>query len=129
MGMVMEYTTDSGDELVLMPKAEHERLCAAAEMAEDVTAYDSIKAALARGDEERIPAAFANRIFDGENPIRVWRDFRRMKQGELAKQIGITQPYLSRLEKGHDEPSLRLARRIATALGITLDDLEPANTD
>ncbi len=123
MGKVMEYKTESGDELVIMPKAEHERLLAVVEMAEDVAAYDAARAAIASGEEEAIPAEYVSRLIDGENPIRVWRHFRKLKQGELARQIGVSQSYLSRIEKGHDEPSLGLARRLATVLKVDLDDL------
>jgi predicted transcriptional regulator len=68
-------------------------------------------------DEETVPSALANRIFAGENPLRVWRQHRGLGQAELARRCELSQSYLSQLEVG---------RRIARVLGITLDDLAPA---
>ena len=44
-------------------------------------------------------------------------------QSELAKKVHTTQPYISRLERGHFNPSMRMIIRIATALNIGTDYL------
>jgi transcriptional regulator with XRE-family HTH domain len=45
----------------------------------------------------------------------------RLTQHQLAKKAGITQPRLSRLEAGIDNPTLETLERIGIALGVTLD--------
>jgi len=40
---------------------------------------------LAAGEEELIPAQFANRMIVGESPLRVYREYRSLTQTALAK--------------------------------------------
>ena len=44
-------------------------------------------------------------------------------QSELAQKVHTTQPYISRLERGHFNPSLRMIIKIATVLNISADYL------
>ena len=46
-----------------------------------------------------------------------------MSQKELAKELGMRQEHLSRLEHGHRTPTLEKAIRIAEALGYTMTEL------
>ncbi|WP_420960030.1 helix-turn-helix domain-containing protein [Brucella sp. IR073] len=121
--MSVTFTTPSGDEMVILPRAEYEQLLADAEMAQDIAAYDRAKARIASGEEERIPAEIVNRILDGENPVRVWRDHRGMSAKVLAGAADIAPAYLSQIETGKREGTLDTMRKIAQALNITLDDL------
>jgi transcriptional regulator with XRE-family HTH domain len=41
----------------------------------------------------------------------------------LAAEAGISQGYLSQLEQDEREPTLSIAARLATALGVSLDTL------
>jgi len=47
--------------------------------------------------------------------VRVAAD---LKQGQLARSLGISQNYLSLLENNKAEPSLDLLRRLAAELGV-----------
>lgn len=44
-------------------------------------------------------------------------------QQELAKRMQTTQPYISRLERGHFKPSFQRIVVISTVLGISVDYL------
>ena len=44
-------------------------------------------------------------------------------QEELAERMHTTQPYVSRLENGHFNPSLRMISKISTVLNISVDYL------
>lgn len=44
-------------------------------------------------------------------------------QVELAERVHTTQPYISRLEKGNFNPSMKMIINIATALNISVDYL------
>jgi DNA-binding XRE family transcriptional regulator/PHD/YefM family antitoxin component YafN of YafNO toxin-antitoxin module len=113
----------NGDRLVVMPEADYERLLDAAEMAEDVAAYDEAKRRLAAGEEESVPSAVVARILAGENLVRVWREHRGLTVSALAERAGIAQPYLSQIETGKREGTLQTMKKIADALKLTVDDL------
>ena len=42
-----------------------------------------------------------------------------MSQDELAHKVGVKQATISRIEKGVNNPSLAVAKRIAEALGVS----------
>ena len=46
-----------------------------------------------------------------------------LTQEELAKKVGVRRETILFIEKGDYNPSLRLAHRIAMALGTTIDEL------
>ena len=54
-------------------------------------------------------------------------EYRRKELGytqeELAKKLKSTQPYISRLERGHFNPSIRMIASIAIVLNISVDYL------
>jgi DNA-binding XRE family transcriptional regulator len=120
---ITTFKTPSGEEMVILPAAEYARLIEAVEMAEDVAAFDEFAKRLASGEEELIPSEMVNRILDGENPIRVWREHRGLTVKDLAEAAGIAAPYLSQVETGKREGSVETLKKIADALKLTIDDL------
>lgn len=54
----------------------------------------------------------------GEN-VYLWRVFKGLAQGELAKKAGIPRPNLSAIESGKRDVTLTTLRLLAAALGIT----------
>ncbi|MGO8271747.1 helix-turn-helix domain-containing protein, partial [Rhizobium ruizarguesonis] len=84
----------------VIPEAEYERLVEALEDRADAEAVRVFNQRLADGEEELMPAEFANRIINGEIQIRVWREFRAMTALELAEKAGISAGFLSQIEKG-----------------------------
>lgn len=98
---------------------DYEALVADAEMTEDIRAFDEAKAAA----DEFVPSELTVRLLDGDSPIRVWREYRRMTQSALAAAAGIGQPFLSQLESGKRSPSVSVVRAIARALSIDLDEI------
>ncbi len=123
MNEIVTFTSPSGDEMVVLPAAEYRQLKEAVEMSEDVAAFDAIKAKLAAGEEEFIPAEYVNRLLDGENPVMVWREFRGMTLKQLAEAAGITAPYLSQIEGGKRDGTVGTMKKLATALRVQIDDL------
>lgn len=93
-----------------------------AEMLQDIRDYDAAMQAIANG-EELIPGEVVNALLDGENPIRVWREYRGMTQPQLARVADISVPYLSQLESGKRRGSTDVLSAIARGLDLTLDDL------
>lgn len=109
-------------EWAVVPYPEYQKLLDAWEMLTDIRAYDEAKTSLQAG-EELIPSQVVYALLDGENPIRVWREFRTLTQQQLAHQAGISKPYLSQLESGKRRGTTDVLKRIALALDVSLEDL------
>ena len=58
-----------------------------------------------------------------KNRIREFRKRKGLRQIDLAKMVGIFQSELSEIERGIRKPNIYLAKKIAKALGVSLDDL------
>ena len=114
-------TVSIADQLcAIVPLDDYDALREALEDAADAAA---VRRSLADPDEETIPLALAERMFSGESPVRVWREHRGMKAGELADATGISRSCLSTIENGDKQGSIAALRRIADALGLRFDDL------
>ena len=111
------------NDMVTITKQEYDRLCAAAEDLADLKAYDSTMAALESGDEELIPAEFVNRILNGENALRVYRELRGFTQAELAQKADVNRTTVGEIEIGRKTGSVKTLSQLADALAITVDDL------
>jgi DNA-binding XRE family transcriptional regulator len=108
-----------GETLVVLPIAKYEDLLDRA----DIAQADKVKADIAAGRDELVPAEVVNRLLAGENAVKVWRSHRGMAARELAKKAGISAPYLSEIESGKKDGSLSTMKKIAEALSVDLDDL------
>jgi DNA-binding XRE family transcriptional regulator len=108
-----------GKRFAVVPLKEFEQLVHDAEMLDDIRAFDSAK----RRQEESFPSEVADRLLDGENPIRVFREYRRLTQNALAKAAHIARPYLTELESGRKKGSVSVLRAISLALKVELDDI------
>ena len=111
------------NEMVTIPRDEYDRLRAAAEDLADLQTYDRAKAALAAGEDELIPVDYVNRLLNGENPLRVYRDLRGMTQAVLGEKAGVGRVTVAEIETGRKQGSITTLRALANALGVTLDDL------
>lgn len=116
---VQKIVTSSGETLVVLPMAEYESLVDAA----DIAAADAVRRDIANGMDEVVPSEIVNRIVDGENPVRVWRDHRNLSARTVAEKAGISPAYLSEIETGKKEGTVSTLKKIAEALGVDLDDL------
>ena len=96
-----------------------ERLDAMAEEAADRRSLDLIDGA----PGAFLPLEATERLIAGASAVKVWRKHRGMNQGELAAASGISQNYLSEIERGHKGGSVEVLKALAQALGLDLDDL------
>ncbi|NJN93979.1 MAG: helix-turn-helix transcriptional regulator [Anaerolineales bacterium] len=92
-------------------------------MLQDIRDYDLVRALVEQGEEELIPSDVLYAIMDGENPIKVWREYRQLTQQQLAEGTGISTPYLSQIETGKRTGSTEVLISIAKALKVTLDEI------
>lgn len=116
-------TSSNGERLVVLAEADYEALVQAAENAEDVAAVRRFRERLAAEEEELLPVEMVDRILDGENPIRVWREHRGLSVKALAEKAGIAPAYLSQVETGKRDGTVATLKKLASSLGVTLDDL------
>ena len=110
-------------ETVTIPRAEYDRLRALEEDFEDFQAALDIEARIAAGEEELVPSRVADRLIDGESPLRVWREYRDHSQSKLARVSGVNRVQIVEIEAGRNAGSVRTLRKLADALGVTIDDI------
>ena len=111
-----------GKAFAVIPAEDYEALLDRLEMAEDVAAFDEAQA----NPGGLIPSAVVDRLLDGDNPIKVWREHRNLTQAQLAKQAGIAQATIGQMETGVRVGSVALLKKIAGVLGVDLDDVAPS---
>lgn len=114
---------DGKPEWAVLPYEEYLKLLEQAEMLEDIRDYDDAKAELEKGEDELIPSEVVFAIIDGENPIKVWREYRGLTQQQLAGAARISKPYLSQIETGKRTGTTEILSAIAKALDVSLDEI------
>lgn len=119
------------DETVTLRRADFEMMLEAVEDAEDTVA---LRGAETREKEvgkesaraDHLPVELVMRLMAGEHPVRVWREHRDLSPQALADKAGVGRSYLVEIE-GHKKPgSVAAYRRLASALGVAVDDLLPS---
>lgn len=106
--------TDGNPAFVVLPIEEWEDLLDAADAVK-------IRAQIDAG-QETFPHELVKRLCD-ENPIRVFREYRGLKQNELASTVGVSPAYISEIEAGKKTGTLDVLKKIAEALNLDLDDI------
>ena len=109
-------------EWAVVPYKDYQKLVELAEDAEDIRAADAVRAAIERGEDEFVPHDIAMRLCE-ENPIRVWREYRKLSAAELAEKSKISKPYLAQLEGGDRQGTVKILKRLANVLSVSIDDL------
>jgi DNA-binding XRE family transcriptional regulator len=112
-----------GDDIVILSRKEYDRLVVAAN--EDAVDAAAARKAIAR-NEETLTEAEMDELLAARTPLAFWRRRRGLTQAQLAKTTGIAQGFLSEIEAGHKTGAVDAIRRIASALGVSLDDIASA---
>lgn len=60
--------------------------------------------------------------------LKEWRERRFLTQQQLADAAGVAPATIVRIEQGQVTPNFGTLRKLAAALGVTLDDLVPDPT-
>lgn len=106
--MMLEAIEDAEDVAGLRVAEARER-----ELGRDVARADHLEADLVM------------RLLTGEHPVRIWREHRRLSPQALADKAGLARSYLVEIESRRKPGSVSAYRKIASALGLTIDDLLP----
>ena len=113
--------TLAGEAYVVVPLSEYEELRNAVD--EDARDAAAMRRVLDDPGEESVPIKLVDRLLAGENPVRVWRQYRGLTGVELAAAAGVAASYLSAIENRKKPGSINALKRLATALQVDVDDL------
>ena len=122
--MTVQIVKIAGQKIAMLPFEEYRKLMDVAEDKADEQVADALAARRDAGDEY-LPVELADRIMDGENPLRVWRTYRGLTQGQLGQEVNRQAAFISKLESGEAEGGVGLWARLADALGVTIEDIAP----
>lgn len=111
------YDEKGKPESAVVPKKTFDKLLAMAENAEDIQAVKDFNAS----HEETFPSELVDRLIDGENPIKVYREYRGFTQNKLGGLVGLDQSYINQIEKGKRKGTAKNLKKIAEALKIEVD--------
>lgn len=76
------------------------------------------------GNDNVLPSEIMEQLaLERENPIKIVRKYRGMTQADLADAAGISRPYLTEIETGKKDGSIRALKSIAGALDVSLEIL------
>jgi len=120
MGKPQIITSPSGEELVVVPRSDYEDLV-------DTLAARKVDAALAADKEELLTAEEVAALLAAPAPLAFWRKKREKTQAQLAAAVGVSQNFLSDLERGKAKGDITLFAKLARSLGVTIEDLVPNN--
>jgi len=116
------FTTPSGDELVLLTRADYDQLVALAGQGEDAEDAELIAIANARmADIEGaapLPAEVSRLLLSGMSVLKALRQWRDIGQVKLAADIGTSQGFISDLESGRRAMTADIRSRLAAALDV-----------
>jgi DNA-binding XRE family transcriptional regulator len=126
MDKIQTFKTPSGDEMVILPKADYDELIGS--HASEDSGLRTARKVLDRvraGTEPVIPVEVykLNKI-EGLSRIRAWRVYRKMDIPTLARKIKKSPSYVTQLENGTRKGTLETMYKLATAVGTTIDCLK-----
>jgi|SRR5947207_2830498 len=128
--MSVRYQKTPRGEVAILPKKEYELLVAKAAEADEDTGTVRV---VARARKEiasggpLLPKDIVDRLADGENAVRVLREWRErdwpggMTQMYLSHKTNLSQGYISDIENGRRKGTAAALRLIANALEVPLD--------
>ncbi|HUO92393.1 MAG TPA: helix-turn-helix transcriptional regulator [Rhizomicrobium sp.] len=115
-------TSPSGDELVVLPRAEYEALLAAAQVnyedADDIAIYDARKAEFTNSGDARLPQEVTALMLRGDSLLKALRKWKDLTQMHLSFRTGLAQGYISDLEAGRRKGAPDTLTKIAEALQV-----------
>ena len=113
MSQLQFITDDSGKTThVVLPVEEYESLI-------EIREFDQ---AVASGGEI-IPDELVTRLLGDESKLKVWRQYRKLTQQQLADRTKLSKEYISMLESGKRTGNIETLKKLAAALNLDLDDL------
>lgn len=124
--MSVQIVEIGGRKMAVLPIEDYQRLAQIAEDREDIAAAAEAERRRKEG-MEYLPASMVNRILDGENALRAWREYRGMTMAQLAAQSGYGYSMISKIEAGTRRGTVALWNAVAAALKVLPADIMPTD--
>ena len=122
--MNVRFQKTARGEVAILPRKDYEALVAkAAEVDEDKGTARLVtrgRDAVAVG-APLLPKDVVDRLAKGDNPVRVFREWRDVPQMYLSFKTGLSQGYISDVETGRRNGTAAALRLIADVLKVPLD--------
>lgn len=124
--MAVQFKKTDKGEFAILPRVEYEKLAARAAEADEDAGTARIVARARKDVAEGaplVPLEVAERIADGESPLKVLREWRDVTQAYLSFKTNIGQGYISDIENGRRKGTAAAWSAIAKVLNVPLDML------
>ncbi|HYW37992.1 MAG TPA: helix-turn-helix transcriptional regulator [Terriglobales bacterium] len=121
--MRIETINRKGKEFAVIPAKALQKLMEDAGMLADVKAYDAARARLEAGDDELIPLEITERRLKGEPALRIWRDYRKLTQEQLAKKSKVSRALIAAIETNRKSGSVSTWKKLGAALNVSWEQL------
>jgi ribosome-binding protein aMBF1 (putative translation factor) len=116
--MTTEIIKKNGKNYAVIPYDFYQQLIEDAEMLADIKAYDNAK----NKSEESFPSEVVDSIFlKGENPIKIYREYRGISILELSQKTNIDIQELEKIEDNISMATQKNLEVIAESLNIDVD--------
>lgn len=122
--MNVKFQKTPQGEVAILPRKDYEELVAkASEVDED----NGTARVVARARDEvasgapLLPKNVVDRLADGENPVRVLREWRDVTQTYLSFKTSISEGHISDIENGREIATAASLRAISQVLEVPLD--------
>lgn len=119
--MTVRFEKTPKGEVAILPREEYEALLELVNEAEEDEGTARVIDRVMAANEPTFPLEVANRVADGENPVRVFREWRGLTQVELASRAGLSQGHISDIESGRRTGTVAVLRQIADIVRVPLD--------
>jgi ribosome-binding protein aMBF1 (putative translation factor) len=122
--MTVRFKMTEKGEVAILPRKDYEALVAKAKEADEDLGSSRL---VARARKEiaagipLIPKEVVDRIAEGENALRVLREWRGRTQLYIAHKTNLGQGYISDLESGRRKGTIAALKKMADALKVPLD--------
>ena len=116
------FRTPGGEELVVMARDEYEEL-------QDVAVAATRARELTEGREELLASDEVAALLHAPTPLVFWRKKRGLTQTALAADVGVSQNFLSDMERGKAIGDVVLYAKLARRLNVSIEDLVPDNEE
>jgi hypothetical protein len=122
--MSVRFQKTPRGEVAILPREDYELLAAKASEFDEDAGTARIVARARKGVSSGgplLPKDVVDRIANGENPVRVLREWRDETQMYLHLKTGLSQGYISDIENGRRVGTVAALRLIANVLNVPLD--------
>lgn len=106
-------------EFVVLPIDEYKKLLSFVEGQQDI---EEVAARLAE-PQDMFPLKVVELLSAGENPVKVFREYKGLTQSLLATKVNVSKQYISQIETGERKGTIRILKAIAKELQVETEDL------